>query len=66
MTAFGQQPLSGIMIIMMVMVIDGDEEHNVCYFSLLITKECFSWNGQQPFKDEAQTAIFKDPVRTAL
>ena len=23
-------------------------------------------NGRQPFKDEAQTALFKDPVRTAL
>jgi len=23
-------------------------------------------NAYQPFKDEAQTALFKDPVRTAL
>jgi hypothetical protein len=25
-----------------------------------------TWNTDQPFKDEVQTALFKDPVRTAL
>ena len=24
------------------------------------------WSKDYPFKDEAQTALFKDPVRTAL
>jgi len=24
------------------------------------------WQDDEPFKDEAQTALFKDPVRTAL
>ena len=32
------------------------------YLYLLCPVQCFS----QPFKDETQTAVFKDPVRTAL
>jgi len=27
---------------------------------------CVSFSSDYPFKDEAQTALFKDPVRTAL
>jgi len=43
MTAFGSQPLSGIMIMMVIAIVtDGDEESNVCYFSLQVTKECYS------------------------
>jgi len=28
----------------------------------ILNENCFN----QPFKDEAQTALFKDPVRTAM
>jgi hypothetical protein len=33
-----------------------------CHMAMLVTSKA----GLMPFKDEAQTALFKDPVRTAL
>ena len=37
----------------------------VIYVTIVVTKRCSTLN-INPFKDEAQTALFKDPVRTAL
>jgi len=34
-----------IMMMVMLMVTDGDEEHNIRYFLFLITKEFYSYNG---------------------
>ena len=38
---------------------------NVCVIVVKICRQ-IQWNILEPFKYEAPTAVFKDPVRTAL
>jgi hypothetical protein len=46
---------------------DLQSELSVVY-EMLASKDAFQYrvSFMQPFKDESQTALFKDPVRTAL
>jgi hypothetical protein len=44
----------------------GKEGNKFDFLLLQRSANCHNYLNHQPFKDEAQTALFKDPVRTAL